>query len=161
MPKIRIMTKNKEVTVKMSNLSPLICEMLESGGCAEITVTGNSMRPMLRHRVSRVRLAAPGELRTGDVPLYKRSNGSFVLHRIIRINGDEFTMCGDNEGFPEPGILRDSIVAVMTHFSREGKKWTPCTSTLYRIYIRLWMLSRPVRYLPQIAAAKLKRIVRK
>lgn len=141
----------------MSNLSPLISEMLESGGCAEITVTGNSMYPLLRHKVSRVRLGAPDNLKVGDVPLYRRKSGSFVLHRIIRINGDEFTMCGDNEGFLEPGIHRENIVAVMTHFSRDGKKWTPCTSTLYGIYRRLWVLSRPVRYLPQIAAARLKK----
>ncbi len=155
------MAKNKEVRVKMSNLSPLICEMLESGGCAEITVTGNSMRPMLVHRVSRVRLSKPERLSVGDVAFYKRSNGSFVLHRIVKIKGDEFTMCGDNEGFLEPGIHRENIIAVMTHFSRGGKKWTPCTSTLYGVYRRLWVFSRPVRYLPQIAAAKLRKIVRK
>jgi len=36
--------------IQMNSLSPLIEEILSSGGTAEITVTGNSMYPMLKHR---------------------------------------------------------------------------------------------------------------
>ena len=54
-------------SVPMSALTPLMEEILTSGGTVELTVTGRSMEPMLHDGVSRVRLAAPRKLRRGDL----------------------------------------------------------------------------------------------
>ena len=129
----------------MASLSPLIEELLDQGHSVELTVTGNSMRPLLRHRVSRVRLASVEELKRGDVPLYRRDNGGFVLHRIVSIDGETFTCCGDNQWHLESGLNLDQVLAVVTDFSRGGERWTSCQNPLYGIYWRFWVGIRPLR----------------
>ena len=131
----------------MASLSPLMEEILAQGNSVEITVTGISMRPLFEHKVSRVRLAPAGELKRGDVPLYRRDNGAFVLHRIVSLEGDTFTCCGDNQWHLEPGLRPDQVLAVMTDFSRKGEKWTSCNHPLYRLYWRFWVAVRPARRL--------------
>ena len=99
------MMDKKRLTVTMSGMAPVIQEIIAAGGTAEITVMGNSMFPMLKHGVSRVKLAAPPEsLRAGDLPFYRRRNGAFILHRVIKVRGDEYLMCGDNQYILERGI---------------------------------------------------------
>lgn len=132
--------------VRMASLSPIMEEILSNGGTVELTVTGNSMYPMLRHRVSRVRLRRAEALAVGDLPLYRRENGAFVLHRVVAREGETFTCCGDNQWVLEPGIRQEQIVAVMTHFAR-GKRWVSAQSRTYRGYWRFWVWLRPLRRL--------------
>lgn len=132
--------------VHMASLSPLIEEILASGGTAEITVTGNSMYPMLKHRKSQVRLAAPTKLQIGDIPLYRRENGAYILHRIVNTEGEVFTCCGDHQWHLEKGIRPEQVIAVVTDFKR-GNRWISCENTLYRCYWRLWRTIRPLRRL--------------
>ncbi|MBO5911955.1 MAG: S24/S26 family peptidase, partial [Clostridia bacterium] len=80
--------------VPMEELSPLIVGLIEEGVDVTITVTGNSMRPMLTHRKDTVVLTKcdPLALKRGDLPLYKRDNGQYILHRIIRVHKDTYDM---------------------------------------------------------------------
>ena len=41
-------------------------------------------------RIDTVKLVAPNNIRKHDVVLYMRNDKTLVLHRIIRINNDEF-----------------------------------------------------------------------
>ena len=43
------MTQKASKTVPMEEMSPLISELINSGTDVTITVTGNSMKPMLCH----------------------------------------------------------------------------------------------------------------
>jgi len=140
----------------MEALSPLMEELLASGAVVELTATGSSMRPMLLHRISKVRLAPPGVLQRGDIPLYRRDNGAFVLHRIVHVEGETFTLCGDAQWRLEPGIRRDQILAVTTHFCRRGR-WISCTAPMYRLYWKLWLFLRPLRRLVFGGAGRLAR----
>ncbi len=130
----------------MASLSPILEEILASGGTVELTVTGRSMSPMLKDRVSRVRLAAPKELKRGDIPLYRRKSGAYVLHRITDTEGDTFTLCGDRQWHLERGIEASQILAVVTDFNRSGR-WRSCEAPLYRFYVGIWLAVRPLRRL--------------
>ena len=73
----------------MEELCPMIQELLAGGSTVQLTVTGISMRPMLLHRRDQVELAkAPSKLKRCDIPLYQRQNGSYVLHRIVKVEKD-------------------------------------------------------------------------
>lgn len=151
--------ENREGTareIRMDALSPLIGEILASGGSAEITVTGNSMVPLLKHRRSQVRLAAPGTLQIGDIPLYRRDNGAYVLHRIVALDGETYTCCGDHQWHLEKGIRRDQIVAVATDFKRTDR-WISCENVVYRGYWHLWIAIRPLRRLVFGGLGRVKR----
>lgn len=142
----------------MQALSPLLEEIVSSGGEAELTVTGRSMEPMLHDRRSRVRLCAPPEqLARGAVALYRRENGRYVLHRVAACRADGgYDFCGDAQWTLERGLRREQILAVVTEF-RRGSRWVPTTSAVYGVYWRALLALRPARSLAHRAAGWLKR----
>jgi len=72
--------------VKSSAIFPVITELLDSGQTARITVTGNSMYPFLRAGRDSVELSKASfqEINRGDIVLIKRTNGIYILHRVIK-----------------------------------------------------------------------------
>ncbi len=104
------------------------------------------MLPMLREGRDTVTLSPlPARLKKYDLPLYRRSGGQFVLHRIVRV-GKSYRCIGDNQFLYEDGVTREQMIAVVTSFTRDGKE-VPMTSLGYRLYCRVWHLSRPLRRL--------------
>lgn len=103
------------------------------------------MLPMLRQGIDSVVLSPiSGKLKKYDLPLYRRKNGQFVLHRIVKA-GDSYTCIGDNQFQYEQGLSHDQMIGVVTSFYR-GKKAISCTAMSYRMYCRLWHYSRPLRH---------------
>ena len=125
------------VAVPMEELAPLIGLQLENGGRATITVTGISMLPMLYNRRDSVTLIPGGKEKLGDVIFYRRDNGQYVLHRIIRLTEDGYICCGDNQYEKEP-VRPEQVIAVVDSFVRKGKLYTH-THFGYRVYTALWV----------------------
>ena len=72
-------------------------EELERSGKILQTTIGNSMEPMLRNRQNIVVIEkADGLLKKYDLPLYRRPNGKYVLHRILKVRKNDYIICGDN-----------------------------------------------------------------
>lgn len=138
---------------KTDDFFPIVEEIIQSGGQVRMTVTGNSMYPMLRDRADSVLLVPPKRLKRFDLPLYRRENGSYVLHRILKIKNEGYVMCGDNQTALEPGIRREQIVAVAKEFCRKGKT-VSCSNPWYRTVAALWGVLRPFR--PQLLRFCLK-----
>lgn len=153
--------KSATMTVSMQDLSPLMIALLDEGKEIQLTVTGNSMGPFLRHKRDQAVLVKPADstaLQVGDVPLYRRENGQMVLHRIVerddgrkrRLYGEResfpsmhvgspltYTMLGDAQTSSEPNIRPEQIVAVATAFIRKGKRES-CRSSAYRRRALCW-----------------------
>ncbi len=139
------MDRNVVVT-SLQELSPIMEECMADGSEVVLTVTGNSMRPLLRHRRDQVVLtkADKARLQIGDVPLYRRANGQFVLHRIVGLGASSYTLCGDGQWTKEYGVPVKSIVAVATGFYRRGK-YISCNAFWYKVYVKVWMALLPLR----------------
>jgi len=134
-------------TVSMDELSPLIEELIESGTDIILTVTGNSMFPILRDRRDRVVLTHAGEkLKKFDIPLYRRDGGQYILHRIVKVKGDHYYINGDNQTFIEKPVYRRQIKAVVREIQRGGMIM-PVKHPLYVIYSRVWVWFFPFRKL--------------
>ena len=134
------------VLTSLQDLSPVMETCIAEGSEVVLTITGNSMRTYLRHRRDQVVLkkAEKNMLRIGDVPLYRRENGQFVLHRVVDLGASCYTMCGDGQCEKEYGVSAKSVVAVATGFYRRGKL-VQCTDLQYRAYVHLWMWLFPLR----------------
>lgn len=130
----------------MSELTPFILACLDEDLSVTLRIAGNSMSPLVRDRVDAVILTkAPPKLRVGDVPLYLRDNGKYVLHRVVRIAADgSYTMRGDNQNVDEPGIRPDQIRAVAAGFIRRNKPVMTDNRT-YRLHSWLWLRCYPYR----------------
>lgn len=138
--------KQVEREVAFAELMPLIDDAFRQGLTVTITVTGNSMRPLFRHKRDSVVLSAcdPQALKRGDVPLYRRPNGQFVLHRIAKVLPDTYTLVGDAQSEREYGLPKTCVLAVMTGFIRNGKA-VSCRNLWYRLYAAVWLWLCPIR----------------
>lgn len=139
---------------------PLIRERLADGQSVKFAPKGTSMLPMLRQGVDTVELSPfSGKLEKYDLPLYQRDNGQYVLHRIIAV-GETYTCIGDNQFASEPGLRHDQMIALVTAFTRDGKR-IEVTAPGYQCYCRFWCATRPVRHLWRGGVGLLKRLVRR
>lgn len=128
----------------MEELVPLIQESLSAGQTVQISPRGVSMLPMLRQGIDSVVLSPiSDDLKKYDLPLYRRENGKYVLHRIVDA-GCTYTCMGDNQFTPEPGLCRNQMIAVVTAFYR-GEKKHSISEPGYWLYCRIWHYSRPLR----------------
>lgn len=128
----------------MDQLYALIAVQLQEGGRASLTVTGYSMEPMLRHRRDSVELIPiSGYGKRGDVILYRRENGDYILHRVIRADGENYICCGDNQYMREK-VSHRQLLAVVDGFTRKGKRYT-LSHAGYRLYTALWVGLFPLR----------------
>ena len=134
------------IETTIEELMPVINECLSSGKSFRFSPRGISMFPMLRQGKDSVLLSPViGKLNKYDIPLYKRENGQYVLHRIVKVE-ETYTCIGDNQYVEEKDVAPDSVIAVVTAFYRGNKEYK--TSYIpYRMYCVLWHYSRPVRHL--------------
>ena len=146
-----------EVEIRLEELLPVMEMQLKAGKNVRFSPMGVSMLPMLRQKRDSVVLSpVTGPLEKYDLPLYRRDNGQFMLHRIIKA-GETYTCMGDNQFVPEPGIRQDQIIGVVTAFYREKRSY-PVTDFRYRFYCRFWHCTRPLRHFWRRGVGKLRRI---
>lgn len=110
-----------------------------------LVITGNSMSPFLIHGRDTVylsRLTRP--VRRGDMLLYRRENGSYVLHRVYRALPESLTMIGDAQTVLEPGIRREQVIAIVTRVERKGKQLGP-GSFWWGFFEKIWIRIIPLR----------------
>ena len=119
---------------------------LETHGSLIYTTSGCSMRPFLRSGEDLVYIERKSEdrCRKYDAILYRRRSGAYVLHRIVKVLPDSYTLCGDNCWQREPGITDDQILGVLTGVIRNGRKMD-VHHWRYRLAVRLWCALYPPR----------------
>lgn len=124
-----------------------VCDLLRQGqqGVA-IPVSGGSMVPFL-HDGDMVQLETPQTpLKRGDIVLYTRSGGRYILHRIYRVNRDgSFIMVGDAQQDLEVILSQTQIHARVVAVRHKGKLDQP-GSLRWWLYQHMWLWLRPVRH---------------
>ena len=123
-------------------------EQLSQDGFLLKETKGISMEPMLREgREQSFIKSIPAmgrEPRKGDVVLFRRSTGDFVLHRIVGRKGQVFRIRGDNCMTREL-VERKDILGILAGFYR-GETYVDCsTDRAYRRYVRRRRLGFPFR----------------
>lgn len=127
----------------MNNIERSIKEL----GYAVVPIKGTSMMPLLKEGRDRVELKpyCHERLKKGDVVLYKKNDGTLVLHRIIKTeNGEFFTVLGDHQFKNAERVNNNQIIAVACgffikgHYVNEKTRW-------YRLYKKIWLCNLKVR----------------
>lgn len=132
--------------ISLEKLSPILNELINNNIDVTITVTGISMGPLWRHKRDSVVLTKcdKSSLKKGDIPLYIRLDGKYVMHRIINVKENSYDLCGDNQINIEYGLPKECVLAVVKSFTRNGKKYS-CNSLLFQIYSTAWIGLLPLR----------------
>ena len=129
----------------MSNLSSFE-EQLALHGKIIYTNVGDSMMPLIKQGRDVLVIETPkAPLKVGDVPLYKRDTGKYVLHRIIAKRKNGYYICGDNRAWVEKGITDRHVIGVLTGIIRDGKELpiSKAEGGFYKFYMcRLF----PIKY---------------
>lgn len=131
-------------TVSISEIAPLIVEKLNQEGFVTITVTGNSMLPFFVSHKTEVTLSKPMKLlRRGDIVLFQNSQGSYILHRIIRIHNNHLIIRGDAL-YTKEVVKLESVIGIVVSFSN-NKRETSVRKLSYRLIVALWEICYPFR----------------
>jgi hypothetical protein len=133
---------------------------IEAGGVMQLTVTGNSMVPTLRHLKDGVTLA-PIDVwppPRGTIIFAQRADGSPVMHRVIRITGSCVILNGDGQAWMEGPVSRETAIAKVSMI-RRGRRYIRADRAVLRAYGAIWMFVRPLRRHAFAAYRALKRIL--
>ena len=130
--------------IAMEELAQLLAVQLQHGS-APLRVTGVSMHPILRNRKDTVMLRPfTGQLKRGDVVLFQRQDGSYILHRAIsKPRQQQFLCSGDNQYVAEQ-VNFSQVLAVVESFTR-GKKHVSVNDPVYRFVSWFWVAIFPLR----------------
>ena len=132
-------------TVDTQELLETYRELLKETETLPLVITGNSMAPFLVHGRDRAWLTGVKRpLKVGDIVLYRRDSGAYILHRICRAEGDRFCLIGDAHRVIEQNIRRDQIFAVVCRVERKGKVLAP-GSFWWEFFEKIWVRIIPLR----------------
>ena len=131
-------------TVSTKNLLPFLREMLDMGKEIRLTVTGNSMFPLLRNGRDSVLLKKTEQVKKPQVVLYLGENDEVILHRIIKKTKQGFMILGDNQTHIDGPIPPERILAVLTGFYR-GEDYFSAQTWWYKLYGHIWSMAGPLR----------------
>lgn len=126
-----------------------IRQMISEGKTVTITLKGNSMNPFIVHVRDHMTLGPwkDEDIRKGTVALVKDIRGNYLIHRIIKREGNKVTLLGDGNVAQTEIATLDNIIGVMHSLTRKGRTYTPKSLT-WRLYSAIWMFLTPVRRYP-------------
>ncbi len=134
----------KKVVPPEQMMEPLLA-LLNETDCVPLVISGSSMSPFLAHSRDTVYLSrADRPLKRGDMILYQRDGGGYVLHRILSVEKDSFTLLGDAQTLPEPGIRPEQVRAYVKAVCRKGKLLQK-GSFWWEFFEKVWIRMVPVR----------------
>lgn len=124
-----------------------LLSVLDEAESVPLVISGNSMSPFLVHGRDTVflsRVSAP--LKRGDMILYRRDSGAYVLHRICSVEQDRYALVGDAQTLIEHGIRNDQVLAIVTAVRRKGKLLQR-GSFWWDFFEKIWLRMIPFRLL--------------
>ena len=154
--------ENKEFY--LADAIEVIEEVLASGGEFNIFPKGVSMLPLIVQDRDSVVLRRDflNTAKKHDIAFYRRANGQFVLHRVMKKCADgTFVMCGDNQTVFERNVPESAVIGVVSDIMRNGKK-IKLDGFTYSVYVFFWtkmFIRKPIKFFIR-ACRKLIRIIR-
>ncbi len=137
--------KIREVAVQNAVFIPAVLKFIEEGNTVTIPLKGFSMRPFLEDGRDKALLTRVGELHAGDPILALVDHKRYVLHRIVKIEGDNMTLLGDGNLRPEHCKTGDAVAAVVGFYRKGRTKLDPINGRKWKTYSWTWMHLRPIR----------------
>ena len=123
----------------------ILKEQALAGKEVSMIVSGNSMSPFLEHGRDVIYFTAPAAApRRGDMIFFTRPDGSFVMHRMSRREGEEFYAVGDNQSMEEGPFALGCIFAVVTRVKRKGRMIRP-SDMIWMFFRYVWLNIIPLR----------------
>lgn len=137
--------EHKMRVIQPQALMEQLPQMLREVESVPLVISGSSMVPFLVHGRDTVYLSKVAQPpKKGDMILYCRSSGRYVLHRICKEHNGTYDLVGDGQVEIERGIRPEQILAVVKAVRRKGKLLRK-GSFLWEFFEHMWLVLRPFR----------------
>ena len=121
-----------------------ILAVMEAGAAAPLVISGWSMSPFLVHGRDTVYLSKiTRPLKKGDMILFRRETGDWVLHRILKAEDGVYTLIGDAQTWTEQ-VAHCQVYALVSAVRRKGKLLRT-GNFLWAFFEHLWLRLIPLR----------------
>ena len=131
--------------VQCSTVISEAIRFVEEGIKVTLPVDGNSMLPFIIGGKESAVLQKPGEPKVGDVVLAWTDGSRYVIHRIIKIEGERVTLMGDGNLKGVEHCSRHDIKALVTHIADADGKQRDLYTSQRKLAARVWRWLKPVR----------------
>lgn len=125
-------------------LLPEIGRMVADGMTVTLRGKGNSMLPFIVSGRDSVVLSRADSLDKGDIVLARINDGRYVLHRIIRMDGDNIVLMGDGNLKGTEQCTASDILAKAIKIIRNGC-YIDTDNLSERRKAIIWRKLRPLR----------------
>lgn len=119
---------------------------LAEGHKAKLRISGMSMWPFLCHGRDFVVLSSvePEQIRKGNIVLLKRADGSYLIHRVTGLNGENIQTTGDGKLERDGWFPKKDVIAVADSIIRKDKE-IRCNCFPWKQIMGLWTACFPIR----------------
>ncbi len=108
--------------VSLNDVYEVFTAQLKDGGTVRFKPKGTSMLPTLRQGIDEVVVSSFYEKpQKYDILFYRRDNGQFVLHRLVKKHKDEYVMRGDHQFEYEYAITDENVIGIVSEIYRDGR----------------------------------------
>ncbi len=133
----------------------LVTRQLAEGNTVNVPLTGSSMSPTLmqgRDNLVLAPLPSQAKLRRYDVVLF-RYHGTYILHRIVKMDGDTLVTRGDALISTETPLRSDVVAKLVAISDTQTGKVTQCDTLWWK-----WLTVKGVFW--KQLKRKIKRLIR-
>lgn len=135
----------KELQIENRKFLPEVIKLLNEGHTVTLLLKGFSMRPFLEDNRDKALLSKAKDIQVGDAVLAETAPKHYVLHRIIKIQGETVTLRGDGNLGTEVCHIND-VHGLAIGFYRKGRTKLDKTNGIkWRTYSHIWMALYPIR----------------
>lgn len=120
-------------------------KLVGEGVSVTFPVAGRSMRPFIVGGKESVVLVKPESVKVGDIVLAFVENSRYVVHRVIRIDGENVTVMGDGNLVGVEHCKISDVKAIASHAVNARGKRRSFANPLRRAAAMAWVLLRPFR----------------
>lgn len=127
-------------------VSDSVEKLISEGAVLSLCVSGSSMNPFLisRRDIVYIKSVSNADFKKFKVLLFRRSDGSLVLHRVVKVLPDgRLIMNGDAQNWTEI-IDVSQVLAVVDEIERKGKR-RKADSLYWKTVNWIWHIMMPVR----------------
>lgn len=121
----------------LADIIPHIEEEIAKGKEVGLRARGSSMQPLINADEDLIVLSAlPEMVKKGEIILYRRDDGSYVVHRVMKVKNDTYSMCGDHQVLYEHGISRNMMIARVCKIKKPTEIIETDKNAAYKLYVR-------------------------
>ncbi len=121
-----------------------VVKLVDMGDRVTLRVKGNSMLPFIVGDRDSVILERANDYLVDDIVLAELKEGFYVIHRVIDIVGNEYTLMGDGNFRGTERCHKRDIRAKAISIWRNGKR-IDCDNVNYRLWVKRWKALLPLR----------------